>query len=946
MKRTVLILAAFLTTIAANAEGIATAKDFIEFAAACNDGAGVDKWMRADSVICLTADIDFSKEKKVPQIISFGGHFSGEGHSIVGWKAATPLFGELQKGSVVEKLVIDRSCNMKINGKSDEFYGAFIAAINYGTISDCVSHGNISYKCNYTCNPVNIGAIVAKNNYAVLRCSADGAIVCDCYGTEQKASLEINVGAVAGGGYANKKRESTICWCTGGGTIDVRSDFPCENIGGVVGNGRNTSVRYCVNKASVKSSSIKSDADKPIASQSRVGGVVGFTKQNVACCDNFGTVTCSGVSAAYVGGIVGQPHASLNVTDCVNEGKVLTVNETASFVGGIAGNVGRPVHFRRCINRGPVRFDGVSPRSRSCVAGIVGQVYCPKSSDAGTYIRNCANYGEISSGHGGNTATANSDAIHIAGIVGYMAARDGFRSFVTDCANYGKLTSDGGRRAAICAETVNVKTGGSLPDDMAGLCEPLSDGSTAYGKVMTPDGKAIAGVTVTDGLECTKTDENGTYSLKSDLTAAHFIYVSVPADYRAATINGIPQFYRKVPRGAKAVQADFVLSSVPACDKYTVVMLGDPQVRPFGMDNSMERWYDTVAPDVEKFRAATPGETFCINLGDLVYNYMYAYDDYIDASAQIKCPTFNVMGNHDYDQTTLFDSNLGNMYFQNYISPDYYSFDMGKIHFIVLSTIRYDRKSPEDKYHSGLDDRQMQWLENDLSFVPKDRVIITCSHAQLFKKKGSSPNGSHSAYNINYKRYRNLLSQYRQVYSWAGHYHSNFQYNYHGKNDKWGADNIQTVVVSRCTGALRFNAHIGSHGEPQGYMVLEVNGGDNCSWYFKGVGLGKDTQMKVYSPLRKADGLIRANIWNWAESWGTPQWWEDGKMICEMTFKEETDPDYEDLYATVKNKTTRKYCSPAEDCYMFSCKPTEGAHSGQVRVTDQFGNTFVQEISW
>ena len=81
-------------------------------------------------------------------------------------------------------------------------------------------------------------------------------------------------------------------------------------------------------------------------------------------------------------------------------------------------------------------------------------------------------------------------------------------------------------------------------------------------------------------------------------------------------------------------------------------------------------------------------------------------------------------------------------------------------------------------------------------------------------------------------------------------------------------------------------------------------------------------------------------------TWGPVEWWENGVKMGEMEPCEEFDPDYVDLYATVTNKTTRKYCQPAKSFHMFRIKPSPGVKAGEVRVTDRFGTTYTEHVSW
>lgn len=944
MKRLFISTVIFLGALVAFAQGISNSKDLVAFASAVNAGEDISKWMNTDSVVVLTADIDMSKVKKFARIEQFTGKFDGCSHKIKGWKTDRGLFGQLAYGAEVKGIVIDANCQLKVTSSTGEFSTGFIVDVNHGKIENCENYGSVSHKCTYTAEPIHIGGIAGLNYAYILSCRNYGKIQSSNYGIEQKGELPIEVGGIAGGCSAGKKLKCpVIAWCENFGEISVSSDFRVENIGGVVGGGGRCPVKYCINRGKVHSSSYKSEAAKNPA-QSRVGGIAGFTKSDISCSDNFGEVVGEGNAVGCVGGIVGMPHESLNVTDCVNYGKVVAYNENGANVGGCAGNIGRPVHLRRCINYGAVSFEGLSQKSRSTAGGVVGQVYCPKSQEAGAYIRNCANYGAVSSVAGGNTQT-NANAIHTGGVVGYMTCREGLRAFLKDCRNEGTVKSIGGRRGNIAGGVSNVTTGGLFPDDNAVSAKPLEDGSNVYGTVFSDEGKPLEGIVVTDGRQCVTTAADGSFRMKSDLNEANFVYLSLPSNATVQTVDGIPQFFRRIARHEQAVKAEFILSLREPAKNYTLVMIGDPQVRPYGVDDSMEQWDGTVSTDIEAFRKKIGGDVYCINLGDLVYNFMTAYDDYIDAASKIKCPTFNVIGNHDFDQTTLFDTRLGNMFFETYICPEHYSFNIGDVHFIVMNTIMYDRKNNAVSYGNGIDDRAAQWLEEDLKYVPKDRVIVACSHAQFFKKRGDSPNGSFGAHNRNYKRYFNAMKPYKQIYSVSGHYHNNFYFDYSGKKLRHGSENIKSLTVARCTGGLRLNKYLSGSGTPQGYLVMNVKGQD-FDWYYKAVGHDKDYQMRTFTPLKTGDGFVKVNIWNWSEGWSTPQWYENGVCKGEMEFHPEFDPEYLDIFAGVTNKTTRKYCKPTDRTYMFRITPSQGVTSGEIRVKDLFGNEYSTSVSW
>ena len=66
--------------------------------------------------------------------------------------------------------------------------------------------------------------------------------------------------------------------------------------------------------------------------------------------------------------------------------------------------------------------------------------------------------------------------------------------------------------------------------------------------------------------------------------------------------------------------------------------------------------------------------------------------------------------------------------------------------------------------------------------------------------------------------------------------------------------------------------------------------------------------------------------------------------------KNDYDPDYLKIFAQHQQqklgKTEQAYSKPVKSPYLFRVKPSEGVTSGEVRVTDQFGVTYTQSVSW
>ena len=91
MKRLSMFLILLLAVIAVYAGGIGSAKEFVAFAKAINQGGDISAWQDDKGVVCLECDIDMKKAKKLPLIIAFNGVFDGQGFALKNWKAREAL---------------------------------------------------------------------------------------------------------------------------------------------------------------------------------------------------------------------------------------------------------------------------------------------------------------------------------------------------------------------------------------------------------------------------------------------------------------------------------------------------------------------------------------------------------------------------------------------------------------------------------------------------------------------------------------------------------------------------------------------------------------------------------------------------------------------------------------------------------------------------------------
>lgn len=217
-----------------------------------------------------------------------------------------------------------------------------------------------------------------------------------------------------------------------------------------------------------------------------------------------------------------------------------------------------------------------------------------------------------------------------------------------------------------------------------GLCDPNEPG--------------IAGVGVSDGCDVVVTDNTGRYQLPNADYEARFVFVSVPAGYR----KGSGYWHRLGPSETPR-RFDFALApATNTGDRFRFVHLGDTHVGGQGKAT----WLKTVLDEIGRLEDRP---LFAIVTGDLVNDGRVAtqYTDYLGAVRISPVPVLPVAGNHD----VLADP----ANFARSLGPEYYSFDEGRFHFIVMTsfddTLRYQR-----------------WLERDRAVLAKDKPLLLFQH--------------------------------------------------------------------------------------------------------------------------------------------------------------------------------------------------------------------------
>ncbi|TXK48075.1 metallophosphoesterase [Pontibacter qinzhouensis] len=446
-------------------------------------------------------------------------------------------------------------------------------------------------------------------------------------------------------------------------------------------------------------------------------------------------------------------------------------------------------------------------------------------------------------------------------------------------------------------------------------------------------GKGLAGVAVSDGINVTQTDAKGNYELASNATA-DFVRVSVPRGYAFTNDKGIARFYKKIEPANGRFRADFELEKLQQDDsKHNFIVWADPQMI---SEADAEQLKTVSAPDTQQLvKSYGPDALFHgFGCGDLVWDKFELFDDYKEAVSTTSIPFFQVIGNHDMDLDARTDD-LSARTFKELFGPTYYSFNRGEVHYVVLDDVFFIGVSK--KYIGYITEQQLAWLEQDLALVKPGTTVVVNLHIPAYTRQHIRSNEKEESMGgvvANRKELYRLLSPYK-AHIMSGHTHFNEKI--------VTGDNLVEHVHGTVCGAW-WTGPICYDGTPNGYGVYEVTGGE-VKWYYKSVGHPKQHQMRVYpvGAVPEMPQQLAVNVWNWDPAWKV-EWLEDGKRMGEMQRQTGLDPLSVELHLGAQKPAKHKWVEPHSTDHLFFAKPSAAAQRITIQVTDRFNTVFKEEV--
>ena len=237
-------------------------------------------------------------------------------------------------------------------------------------------------------------------------------------------------------------------------------------------------------------------------------------------------------------------------------------------------------------------------------------------------------------------------------------------------------------------------------------------------------------------------------------------------------------------------------------------------------------------------------------------------------------------------------------------------------------------KNPVGRYGFtyAFDAEQLDWIREDLKYVPKDTPIVACFHVPLFK------DGKKEVHNA--EELLSLLEPYDKVDLLCGHFHTT-------RIDSLAPGILQHTIASASTVSWKLNDVKGARlicddGTPAGYQMFTFENGE-ASWVFKSVYAPvEESQCKVYD---LGGGELLLNVFNWDPAWKIEA--SCGDKDVALTQVWEYDPDYVSLRRETKMLLNRpKSFLPYKAPHFFKCSVPGDRKDLKIEITDRFGNRY------
>lgn len=314
----------------------------------------------------------------------------------------------------------------------------------------------------------------------------------------------------------------------------------------------------------------------------------------------------------------------------------------------------------------------------------------------------------------------------------------------------------------------------------------------------------VAGVSVTDGRNVVKTDDNGKYEI-TVWRKSHFIAITIPSGYETDS------YYIPFDKSKESYDFSLDKSSSTSQTEHCFLQISDTEIG----ENGTGEWLDAVKELVKENKPA-----FLIHTGDICYEAGLKKHIEEMNTDTMGCTVKYVIGNHDY-----VDGKYGEELYESLYGPVWYSFDVGNVHYVVTS---FQTGSDYKSFYNKND--RWKWLKNDLENVDSNMKVVMFNHTK-------SPSDD---YVLSFGREELDLKKHNLIAWVYGHYHYNYVY------ENEGVLNISAPRPD-CGGI---------DSSPAGTRIIHISSDGSISTEMKYYDLGKTTQPQNMNWSTKLEGNV------------------------------------------------------------------------------------------
>lgn len=289
----------------------------------------------------------------------------------------------------------------------------------------------------------------------------------------------------------------------------------------------------------------------------------------------------------------------------------------------------------------------------------------------------------------------------------------------------------------------------------------------------------ISGILVSNQEQIVATDKDGLFEIAT--VSNPYVYVVKPNNYNLSRKG---QFY------IDASQTDgvynFALIPKAVSSVFSTLMVGDPQMRG---EKPLRAFRDDIVTEMFNYDV-----DFACFLGDIADNDLSIYPQELGFVNRLPYPVFHVFGNHDIDEQAESATTAADIFKRSY-GPDYYSFNEGDVHFVVLNNVLYNgwnkSTAKRGEYFGGLTDTQYQWLKSDIEHAEKDKLIVVLSHIPFLQQY---------TYSKEISRLFSLIEDRPNLLALSGHLHYIQNY-FFDKSTLWNSSaSFQGMTIGAACG--------------------------------------------------------------------------------------------------------------------------------------------------